>query len=71
MMMFGHEVKTPLNLIVGHNYHDNIHSYGEYVSQLREHMQLAHEICRHYMLKASKRRKIIMMFIPIEQLQGL
>jgi len=58
MMMFGHEVKTPLNLIFGYGQSKEVfQSCGEYVSQIRDRIHLAHEVCRRFMLKTAKRRK--------------
>lgn len=58
MMMLGREVKTPLNIIFGYNQPEEISvSFGDYVSQLRHRMRLAHEICRRFKLKTAKRRK--------------
>ena len=57
MMMLGHEVKTPLNLVFGSNFQDNTLSYGDYVTRIRCKMNKSHDLCRRHLQSVNRRRK--------------
>ena len=61
LLMLGREVRIPSELVYGGQCNNNreIHSYGEYVQQLKAKMQHAHVIARKHLSTSAKRQKEI------------
>ena len=61
MLMLGREVRIPSELIYGgqSNNDKQVHSYGEYVEQLKAKMQHVHEIARKNLTASAKRQSEI------------
>lgn len=58
LLMLGREVRLPVELMFGScDTSEEISSYGEIVSALRDKMQLAHEVARKNLVAANKRQK--------------
>ena len=61
LLMLGREVRLPVDLIYGGipNENGETISYGDYVDQLQNRMQRAHDIARKHLGEAAKRQKEI------------
>jgi hypothetical protein len=59
MMMLGREVRLPAEVLFGSGKldKDEIASYGDYVTRLRERMSIAHHVARKHLGDAAVRRK--------------
>ena len=59
LIMLGREVRLPAEIVFGSTTHsaDTVTSYGQYVQNIKQKMQKAHEICRENLHKCAIRQK--------------
>ena len=57
MLMFGHEVRLPVEVLVSTRQEEDATSYGDYVSALRSKLQRGHEIARKHLAASAIRQK--------------
>lgn len=57
MLMLGRHTRLPVDLVFGDPPRGEIPLYGEYVTELREDLQRAHELTREHLKSAAKRQK--------------
>ena len=58
LLMLGREVRLPAEVMFGSTTSEgDLTSYGDYVDQLKAHMQHAHELARKHLQASSKRQK--------------
>ena len=59
LLMLGREVRSPAELMYGITTSEgtNINNYGEYVENLRQKFERAHEVCRKHLSQAANRQK--------------
>ena len=59
MLMLGHEVRQPTEIIFGSENSENeqVTSYGYYVENLKLKMQKAHDVCRKHLMRSAKRMR--------------
>ncbi len=59
LLMLGREVRLPAEIVFGSgtSIRDTVSTYGEYVTNLKNKMQTAHQICRKNMACKAKRQK--------------
>ena len=59
LLMLGREVRTPIEVLVGSGSSENttVTTYPEYVSELANRMQAAHEIARKYLFVKARKQK--------------
>ena len=57
MLMFGHEVRLPVEVLVCTRMQEDTTSYGDYISTLRSKLQRGHEIARKHLAASAIRQK--------------
>ena len=55
--MLGREVRLPVELMYNYPSGQEISSYGEYISNLKEKMEHAHEVARKHLGQGAVRQK--------------